>query len=205
MYDQILRREKTNGRKQMAETAEDYEKVSIYYLSDARREELLTKHNECTFMWSTKDGFPIGVTMSYLWKHGRFWLTAGVHRHRISAVRRDPRVSIAVSSTGSPLGPGKTLTAKGRCAIRDDAETKKWFYPEFSAHLYPDAAAAREFEAFLDSPLRVILEVTPEKWITYDGEKMFKHAQGKLDESELGPELSSDRDRLATEIKKRGL
>ena len=189
----------------MAEAAENYEQVSIYFLSDERREELLTKHAECVFMWSTKDGWPIGVTMSYLWKDGRFWLTAGAHRHRISAVRRDPRVSIAVTSTGTSLGPGKAITAKGRCVIREDDETKKWFYPEFSAHLYPDPAAAREFEAFLDSPLRVILEVTPEKWITYDGDKMWKHSTGKLSEDEIGPPLSSDSERLKRELKKRGL
>lgn len=76
----------------MSELA-SYEQVSIYGLDDAGREELLSEHSECTFMWSTQQGWPIGVIMSYLWKDGRFWLTAGVHRHRISAVRRDDRVS----------------------------------------------------------------------------------------------------------------
>ena len=52
------------------------------------------------------------------------------------------------------------------------------------------------FAEMLDSPLRVILEITPEKWITYDGEKAGRHFAGTIDEDELGPMLSSDSDRM---------
>lgn len=183
----------------------NYEEVSVYGLDDDARETLLSTHNECTFIWSTRDGHPIGVIMSYLWARGRFWLTAGAHRHRISAVRRDPRVSVVVTSTGSKLGGGKSATAKGRCIVHEDRETKDWFYPEFSAHLQPSAEAAETFCEFLDSPLRVVLEVVPEKWITYDGVKMFKDQAGVLDESEKTPRQSSDAERLPAELRRRGL
>ena len=117
----------------MSEAVDNYEQVSVYNLSDERRETLLREHAECSFAWTTKDGWPVAVIMSYLWQDGRFWLTAGAHRHRIEAVRRDPRVCITITSTGSSLGPGKSITAKGRCTIREDRETKDWFYPAFSA------------------------------------------------------------------------
>ena len=189
----------------MSELA-SYEQVSIYGLDDAGREKLLSEHNECTFLWSTQDGWPIGVIMSYLWKDGRFWLTAGVHRHRISAVRRDDRVSVVVTSTGTKLGGGKSATAKGRCIIHEDRETKDWFYPAFSSHLYRgNAEQAEEFCKFLDSPLRVVLEVIPEKWIVYDGVKMFLDQAGKLDDKDKTPAKSSDANRLPREIEKRGL
>ena len=42
----------------------DYEQVFVYALDDAQREELLCRHAECTFHWSTPDGWPIGVVMS---------------------------------------------------------------------------------------------------------------------------------------------
>jgi len=183
-----------------------YEQVSIYGLDDDAREQLLREHNECTFIWSTQEGWPIGVIMSYLWKDGRFWLTAGAHRHRISAVRRDGRVSIVVTSTGTKLGGGKSATAKGRCIVHEDRETKDWFYPEFSSHLYPgNAKVADEFCTFLDSPLRVVLEVVPEKWIVYDGVKMFMDQAGKLDEKDKTAPKSSDTERLPREITRRGL
>jgi general stress protein 26 len=189
----------------MAKAVDDYEMVSVYNLEDEDREALLSSHTECTFNWSTREGWPMGVIMSFLWKDGRFWLTAGAHRHRISAVRRDPRVSIVVTSTGTKLGAGRSVTAKGRCIIHEDRETKQWFYPAFSSHLHRDPKAAADFQEFLDSPLRVVLEIVPEKWITYDGTKMFLDSVGKLPEERKGPPLSSDSERLAREKQRRGV
>ena len=189
----------------MPDPIHDYEQVSVYALDDAQREELLRMHAECTFNWSTRDGWPMGVIMSYLWQDGRFWLTAGAHRHRIEAVRRDPRVSVVVTSTGTKLAAGKSITAKGRCVVHEDAETKAWFYPAFARHLYPDEQQARGFARKLDSPLRVVLEVVPEKWITYDGAKMFLDAAGKLPAAQRSAPKSSDALRLERELRRRGL
>jgi general stress protein 26 len=183
----------------------DYERVSIYGLDPEDQETLLTTHAECTFMWSTRQGWPVGVIMSYLWKDGRFWLTAGAHRHRVSAVRRDPRVSIVVTSTGTKMGPNRSITAKGRCTVREDRETKDWFYPAFARHLFPEPGQAESFRKFLDSPLRVVLEVVPEKWITYDGTKMFLDQAGRLEEGRKTAPKSSDSERLARELARRGL
>jgi general stress protein 26 len=188
------------------EQIHNYEQVSIYGLDDDQREELLRTAAECVFNWSTKDGWPVGVIMSFLWRDGKFWLTAGAHRHRIEAIQRDARVSIVVTSTGTKLGPSKTITAKGRVRVRDDAETKRWFYPALAAMIQRgEPEATKRFAEFLDSPLRVILEVTPEKWITYDGEKMALDSAGELPESRKTRAKTSDTERLAAELKRRGM
>ena len=70
--------------------------------------------------------------MSYVWRDGKVWLTASSQRPRIKAVRRDDRVSVAISSAGTRMPPA-TVTIKGRCAILEDAETKRWFYPALAA------------------------------------------------------------------------
>ncbi|MBM4382538.1 MAG: pyridoxamine 5'-phosphate oxidase family protein [Deltaproteobacteria bacterium] len=184
---------------------ENYEQVSIYRLDPEDQEKLLRASRECVFSWCTKDSWPIGVIMSCYWKNGKMWLTAGAHRHRIAAIQRNPQVSVCVTSTGTELGPSKTITIKGRCRVREDRETKAWFYPEFAFHLRREQAAADAFAKMLDSPLRVVLEVTPEKFITYDGIKMFQHTAGTLDPSRLATPLSSDTERLAAELKRRGL
>ena len=57
----------------------------------------------------------------------------------------------------------------------------------------------------LDSPLRVVLEIVPEKYITYDGAKMFAHTAGTIDESQLGKPKASDTVRLQRELERRGL
>jgi hypothetical protein len=104
-------------------------------------------------------------------------------QHRIEAIRRDPRVSVVVTSTGTKLGAPKTITVKGRVQRGDPAESKA-------------------FAEFLDSPLRVILEVTPEKWITYDGAKVALDSAGKLPPEKKTKPASSDTERLAVELKR---
>jgi hypothetical protein len=94
----------------MTEHPENYEDVTVYGLDEDDEKELLTRHNECTFVWSNKEGWPVGVIMSFIWRDGFFWLTASSQRARIAAVRRDPRVCIVVTSTGSPLPRNKTVT-----------------------------------------------------------------------------------------------
>jgi len=152
----------------------DYEDVTAYDLDTDDEERLLLAHNEATFIWANREGWPVGVIMSYVWRQGRFWLTASGQRARVSAVRRDPRVCIVVTSTGSPLPRDKAITWKGLCTVRDDAETKAWFYPELARALVGDGPQVERFVAFLDSPRRVVFEVEPTQRIGYDGAKMAK-------------------------------
>jgi general stress protein 26 len=115
------------------------------------------------------------VIMSYIFRDGKFWLTASGQRKRIAAVRRDPRVSVVVTSTGSPLPRNKAITYKGMCTVHDDQATKDWFYPELAEALNRgNPERAKAFQEFLDSPRRVILEVEPTDRIGYDGAKMGK-------------------------------
>ena len=151
----------------------DYEDVTVYGLGAAEETALLVMQRECTFTWTNREGWPVGVTMSFVFVDDRFWLTASGQRKRIAAVRRDPRVSIVVSSAGTSLPPNRTVTYKGRCRVHDDETTKRWFYPALAAALHPsDAERAEVFARFLDSPRRVVLEVEPVQRIGFDGTKM---------------------------------
>lgn len=161
---------------------ENYEDVTVYGLDDDVERQLLAAHNECTFIWSNKEGWPVGVIMSYVFHDGCFWLTASEQRLRISAVRRDPRVCIVVTSTGSPMPRNKAVTYKGTCTVLQDDATKAWFYPALATAIRgadnPDGVAA--FARFLDSPRRVILRVEPTQRIGYDGAKMGKATAAAL-------------------------
>ena len=139
-----------------------------------------------------------------------------MHRHRVSAIRRDPRCSLVVSGIAAPDGPNGAITIKGRAIIHDDEETKKWFYPALARGPYgtggadgklnpEQEAAATAFEERLDSPLRVIIEIVPEKWITLDSDKMAADTMGQLSDDERGPPLEADSKRMPDELKKRGL
>ncbi len=150
----------------------DYEEVSSFVLADEDREKLLRTQNECVFVWRRADGWPIGVVMSYVWRDGKVWLTASSQRPRVAVVTRDDRVSVAISNAGTRLPVG-TVTIRGRCTIHRDPETKRWFYPALAAALIPkDEARKAGFARMLDSPRRVVMCVTPESMITFDGRKM---------------------------------
>ena len=66
----------------MSEDLQNYEQVSVYKLNPDDQEQLLLSQRECVFNWCTKDEWPMGVIMSYIWRNGSVWLTAGAHRHR---------------------------------------------------------------------------------------------------------------------------
>ena len=194
----------------MAQT-HDHEIVSIYPFSDAEVEQLMEHSNECVLMWSTRDGWPVGVTHAFVWHEGKIWLTFAAHRHRAAAIRRDPRVSVNVSSAGYPAGasedlPRGAITFKGRAGFLDDDATKQWFYTALSKKLNPgNPAGEKFFFNLLESPLRTILAITPEKKIMYNGKTAGAHMAGTISEHELGQRLSSDTDRMNAERKRRGL
>jgi general stress protein 26 len=185
-----------------------HENVSVYPFSDEQIDQLMTDARECVLMWATQDCWPVGVYHSFVWKDGRIWITFAAHRHRTAAIRRNPKVSVAVSglaarSEGMPRG---SITVKGRGIIHEDRETKDWFYPALARKTNPDdPAAAAAFEKRLDSPLRVILEVIPEKWITFDSAKSAADVAGTLPPEQRGQPRESDAVRYQRELERRGL
>ena len=179
--------------------ATDHEVVSIYAHSEQQIDLLMTKAPECVLMWGTKDGWPVGVVHSFLWHEGTIWITFASHRHRASAIKRDPRVSVTVSGKTSddPDCPLGAVTVKGRGTFIDDKATKEWFYRALSQKVAPnDKAGEDDFYSLLDSPLRLVLQVTPEKWISFDADKSARHRAGLLSEDEMSPLQSADAQRL---------
>src|SRR3954471_19906858 len=148
-----MSRDPSPGDPMRGDTARDWEDVRSYTLEEQQEAELLDRQTECTFIWLGKDGHPMGVVMNYLARDGRFWLTATAGRPRIPAVRRDPPVSIALTSKASRLPAGKPPPYKGSCVVHEDGGPKAWFYPAFGARLRPDdPPKAASFAAHLDSP-----------------------------------------------------
>ena len=189
----------------MSSTSHDHELVSIYGYSEEQIDTLMTESPECVLMWSTKDGWPVGVVHAFVWKDKKVWLTFAAHRHRAVAIRRDPRVSVAVSGVGAKTVSG-TATMKGTATFHEDDATKEWFYRALAKKVSPNNKAGEDaFYSLLDSPLRVILEIEPVKWITYDGEKAARDMAGQLPDDEKTPRLESDGVRMNVERARRGL
>jgi general stress protein 26 len=159
------------------EYTDSYEDVSMFTLSPERETVLLDTQTECTFMWSTKDGDPVGVLMNYVWHEGRFWLTCTRRRKRVPAIEARPRVAIAISSRGTDIGISQAITYKGNAIVHEDDATKSWMYAALAAKVRPGSAEQQAaFVHHLQSPGRVVIEIVPDVRIGFDAEAMFKNS-----------------------------
>jgi hypothetical protein len=156
---------------------DDLEDLRTLRLSGDGRQELLDTATECVFVHCGPDGWPAGVVMSFLFADGRFWLTAVEGRSHAEALKTEPRVTIVVSSQGTTL-PGRRMVAiRGTAVVHDDRETEDWFLPRFAAKV--KAADPAEFIRLLDSPKRLVFEVTPVKIAaSHDSRKMPGDGRG---------------------------
>jgi general stress protein 26 len=157
--------------------SDSYEDVSMYSLDDGREAVLLRAQTECTFMWTTSAGDPVGVIMNYVAHNGRLWLTCTRRRKRVAAVEARPRVAVAISSRGTDIGVSQAVTYKGTATVHDDQATKAWFYPVLAAKVRPGSDSQQAaFVAHLDTPGRVVIEIVPDARIGFDAENMFRNS-----------------------------
>jgi hypothetical protein len=186
----------------MSEQSVNYDDVKRYRLDPEREQELVKTGGECTFVWANREGHPIGVITAYVPVDGKIWMTATRERVRIKAIARDGRSSVVISSKGTPMGGGKTVTYKGHTVIHDDHETKLWMYNLLAAGM--ESAGQRDegnaftagldpqmFVRFLDTPERIVLEFTPQMSIPFDGDKMAEgtaQAYAEFAAKDAGPE-----------------
>lgn len=149
----------------------------MFTLSDAREHTLLDRQTECTFMWTTSAGDPVGVIMNFVVHEGAIWLTCTRRRKRVPAVEARPRVAVAISSRGTDIGVSQAVTYKGSATVLDDEATLQWFYPILAAKVRPGNPEAQSaFAAHLDSPGRVVIRVDPDARIGFDSEAMFANS-----------------------------
>jgi general stress protein 26 len=167
---------KVKGSKKMSKYASNYEDVTTYTLDLKDEQRLQQLQKECVFMWTTRAGEPVGVTQSFIEINGHIWMTAAEQRARIHAVRRDPRTCVCITSTGTEMGEGKTVTYKGTTIVhpKEDRKIKDMFYRTFAEKRYGDQGPeyVEQMIDYIDSPNRVVLEFIPGKKITHDRDKM---------------------------------
>ena len=159
----------------MPDYTDSYEDVSKFTLAADREKALLDAQTECCFMWTTKEGDPVGVIMNYVVQDDRFWVTCTRRRKRVAAVEARPRVAIAITSRGTGIGVSQAVTYKGTAIVHDDAETSGWMYQALAARVRPESAEQQAaFVHHLDTEGRVVIEIVPDTRIGFDAEEMFK-------------------------------
>ena len=164
----------------MAKKLEDFEDVSVYTIDGEQREALLQRGSEAAIVWSTSDGWPIGVMHIYIWRDGCFWVTCTQKRKRVPALRKRPQSSVIVA-----FDDEQTITAKTRATVHEPGnEHEDWFFRALAKDVLAEQPAAVQSEGIegfvnrLQSENRVIIQFEPVKWITFDGRRVKAHAAG---------------------------
>lgn len=163
----------------MSETPEkhNYTDVSDVGIDGEKQAHLYEAQTECAVLWTNREGWPVGVMHRFVWQDERFWVTCAPQRARVSALRARPQSSVIVSSEGTWLGGDITTTAKTLATIHDDDDVRAWFYSALAARQRAEPERA-EFLRRIDTPGRVVIELAPIDWITYDGVRLESALQG---------------------------
>jgi hypothetical protein len=146
----------------------DYEDLTTMRLDDEALRALVEAGGECVFNWTTTDGYPVGVVVAYVHRHGKFWTTCADRRKRVPALRRRAQSAIVINREG------RTATYKGDSTVHAPGDPgfddlKSWFYPALSGlEAAPDDPYRRSFAKFLDSPHRVIIETDARLVVAFD-------------------------------------
>lgn len=139
--------------------------------------QLLTAQNECTLSWVTQDGSPAATVVSFFYEQNSIWMTAITDSPRVRAIRRDPRVAVVVSGTGSKVGHTRCVSMRGNCEVLDDKKIKDWFFPKFSkAVLHKSRIGAKMMAGSMNNADNIVIKFTPEKVKSYDAQKMMNMA-----------------------------
>ncbi len=159
----------------MSTDFEAYERLGDYPVDERLREQLYAEQLECTVAWTNRDGWPVGVMHWFVWHEGRFWVTVVRYRKRVAALRARPQSCVVVSSAGTRLGTSRTVTAKTLATIHELDEVGSWFVPALGAKAWGhDPAERANFEAMLLATDRIVVELAPVAYITYDAVKMYR-------------------------------
>lgn len=156
----------------------DYTDVAGLGVDDQKRDRLYDAQTECAVVWTNSAGWPVGVLHRFVWHEERFWVTCTAGRARVPALRARPESCVIVSSEGTWLGGDVTTTAKTLATVHDDDTVRAWFYPRLAERQRGAVADRAEFLRRLDTPGRVVIELRPVEWITYDGVRLESALRG---------------------------
>lgn len=158
----------------MTDEQVDYEDLTGMQLEPDELADLVSSGGECVFNWTTREGYPVGVVVAYLYRDGTFFTTCADRRKRVPALRTRPQSAIVINRGG------RTASFKGDSVVHASGdegfdELKAWFYSTLSgADAEPADEYRQAFAKFLDSPNRVIIETPAQLVIGFDAGKFRK-------------------------------
>ena len=105
------------------------------------------------------------------WEGDVLWIATGPSTAKAREIQENSSVDIQFQVAPDDF---VHLLVRGTASIHTDQATKDWFYPACAAVNIPTPGKLQDaFAQMMDTERRLVIEVVPEKWITFDATKMM--------------------------------
>ncbi len=141
--------------------------------------ELLFRENAyCEMGHVNGRGYPVVTPMFYVIKDDHIMMSSiKEYRHKVGHLMKNPKITVCIHNDGTNVRHQKAILVMGLATIHDDDALMRdihWqIIDKYFFELTTDEERAAVFEA-VHTPLRCIIEVVPEKILTWDLGKMLE-------------------------------
>jgi general stress protein 26 len=141
--------------------------------------DLLYRNNAyCNMAHVNKRGYPVVSPMFYVIRNDNIVMsTIKNYRLKVGCLMKNPKITVAIHNDGTNVRHQKAILVMGQAEIHDDDELMRevhWqIIDKYFFELTTDEQRDVAFEA-VHTPLRCLIEVIPEKIMTWDLGKMLE-------------------------------
>ena len=132
----------------------------------------------CSMAHVNKRGYPVVSPMFYVIKNDNIMMsTIKNYRLKVGCLKENPKITVAIHNDGTNVRHQKAILVLGQAVIHDDDELMREIHwqiiDKYFFELTTDEEREAAFEA-VHTPLRCIIEVVPEKIMSWDLGKMLE-------------------------------
>jgi len=154
-----------------------------YPLEDEEFELLFRENAYCEMAHVNKRGYPVVTPMFYVIKDDHLMMSSiKKYRHKVHHLEENPKMTVCIHNDGTNVRHQKAILIMGQARLHDDDAMMRdihWkIIDKYFFELTTDEERQAAFTA-VHTPLRCIIEVVPEKIMTWDLGKMLEaHDEG---------------------------
>jgi len=141
--------------------------------------ELLFRENAyCEMAHVNKRGYPVVTPMFYVIKDDHIMMSSiKEYRHKVGCLKKNPKMTVSIHNDGTNVRHQKAILVMGQAVIHDDDALMRDIHWQIIDKYFFELTTDEEREAVFEAvhtPLRCIIEVVPEKILTWDLGKMLE-------------------------------
>ncbi len=139
--------------------------------------ELYHNARYCDMAHINSKGYPIVTPMFFVVLDERIHLSSiKGYRYKVHALEKRPNMSCAIHNDGMQLRHQKSILVVGKAEVSDDRDLRTRVHWGIVDKYWPELAGEQRDAAFaaVDTPLRAIIRLVPERIISWDFGKMVQ-------------------------------